>query len=167
MQEYSSLTDLLYNCRYATYATVNEDGSPHNSPMFYIPDSNLDKIYLGTHPDSLHAKNMARTGQAFAVIFGRLPEGGTGLYFKIEGIHEAADNTELQDALNAHNVARNKIGKKALPIEYYEAPNPQRMYVGNIVEISTNGAKRGDDGRLTKDTRFTIEPSELIAGISS
>jgi len=160
MEQFDSLKDLARHSRYATYATVNEDGSPHNSPMFYIPSERFDKLYMGTHPESLHAKNMVRTGQAFAVIFGRTPHGSTGVYFKIENFHEVSE-AELPEALAAHNAARALLGKDALPLEYYQSPNPQRMYVGDIVEISTNDAERGSDGRLAKDVRFVIPASDL------
>lgn len=163
MYEYESLSDLLHKSRFATYATVNEDGSPHNSPMFFIPSAKLDKIYMGTHPDSLHARNITRTGRAFAVIYGITPEGPKGIYFKIENFHEVASDLELAEALLAHNNARKKFAKGPIAIEYYKTPNPQRMYVGDIIEISKNGVERGTDGYLSKDTRHTLEASELIA----
>ena len=162
MDKYNSLYDLLDRSRFATYATVNEDGSPHNSPMFFIPSAKLDKIYIGTHPESLHAKNIARTGKAFAVIYGITQEGGVGLYFKIDNFHEANDDIQLGEALKAHNDARKKIAKAPILVEFYKTPNPQRMYVGDIVEISKNGIERSSDGYVTKDTRHIVEASELI-----
>ena len=162
MDEYKSLSDLLNKSRIAIYATVNEDGSPHNSPMFFIPSAKLDIIYMGTHPESLHARNITRTGQAFAVIYGRTSEGLKGLYFKIENFHEVADDIELVKAVQAHNDARKKFAKPPIPVEYYKTPNPQRMYVGDIVEISKNAMERGKGGYITRDTRHTLEASELI-----
>lgn len=161
MQDYSSLSEMANTSRYVTFATVNEDGSPHNSPMFYIPSHNFDKIYMGTHPDSLHARNISRTGQAFAVIFGQTPEGGAGIYFKIVNFHEV-DESELPRALEMHNGARARLGKAPLLIDYYRSPNPQRMYVGDIIEISTNGVVRGGDGKISRDTRDVISPEDII-----
>ena len=161
MQDFSSLSEMANTSRYVTYATVNEDGSPHNSPMFYIPSPDFDKIYMGTHPDSLHARNIARTGQAFAVIFGQTLDGGAGIYFKVANFHEVSES-ELAYALQAHNIARAKLNKTPLSIDYYQSPNPQRMYVGDIVEISTNGVIRGDDGGLSQDTRDMILPEDII-----
>lgn len=162
MEEFNSLADLANRSRIAIYATVNKDGSPHNSPMFFIPSTKLDKIYMGTHPESLHAINIARTGQAFAVIYGSTPEGSAGLYFKIKNFHEVASEIELDNALKAHNNARKKLNKMPLLAEYYKSPNPQRMYVGDIVEISTNSVERSADGHVIKDTRYKLTASELI-----
>jgi len=162
MQEFTSLKELVTCSLYITYATVNEDGSPHNSPMFYIPDSKLDKIYIGTHPDSLHANNLARTGKAFGVLFGKIPAGGRGVYFKIENFYEVTKE-ELPEALKVHNEARAKISKDAITIDYYQEPNPQRMYGGDIIELSMNDTVRNSQGRLEKDIRRIVELDELLS----
>lgn len=161
MEAFESLKEMVFSSRYITYATVNEDGSPHNSPMFYIPSEKLDRIYIGTHPGSLHAKNIVRTGQAFGVLFGRVPAGGRGVYFKIENFHEVTE-TELPEALRVHNETRARFDKKPLQVEYYQAPNPQRMYVGNIVEISINDAVRNDEGHIVEDVRRVVSVDELL-----
>jgi general stress protein 26 len=162
MHEFESLKDLLNNSRYAVYATVNEDGSPHNSPLFFIPSDDLKKLYIGTHPDSLHARNFERNGRAFAVIFGQTNEGGKGLYFKLEGMHLTKNKEELEEALNANNQVRAKFGKEPLAIDYYQAPSQQRMYVGDIVEITSNSVERDSQGKLVRDTRSTVDISELL-----
>lgn len=159
--EYSNVKELYQESLFATYATVNDDGSPHASPMFYIPSADGTRLYMGTQPDSLHARNMTRTSQAFATVYGRLPAGMRGLYFRLENCHEAADS-ELAEALAAHNAARQRIGKPALPREYYETPNPQRMYICDIAEISTNDVMRQPDGFIRKDTRMVISASDLL-----
>lgn len=161
MEDFSSIKDLAQNSRYIVLATVNEDGTPHNSPLFYIPSEKLDKIFMGTHPQSLHARNITRSGEAFGVIFGRVPDGGRGIYLKINNFREVSDD-ELPNALHTHNNARSKIGKEPIQIEYYKKTSPQRMYVGDIVEISVNDAVRDDQGRLIQDVRKLIDASQLL-----
>lgn len=161
MQEYKSLKELFLNSRYAAYATTNEDGSPHSSPLFFIPSHDLKKLYMGTHPDSLHAQNFERTGKAFAVIFGQTAEGGRGVYFKLENVRRAETEEDLNKALSENNRAREKLGKEPLSIDYYREPNPQRMYVGDITELTTNGVERDAQGKLMRDTRFALDISEL------
>lgn len=161
MNEFRSLNDIAFNSRYIVVATVNEDGTPHNSPMFYIPSPKLDKLYMGTYPESQHAQNIARTGEAFGVVFGQTPDGGRGLYFQVQNFHQVTDD-ELPNALDVHNTARAKWGKQPLPVEYYKASNPQRMYVGDIVEVTTNDIVRDSDGRVQRDVRVAIQPTELL-----
>lgn len=157
MSNLLALKELLNTARYITYATVNEDGSPHNSPLFFIPSKGLTTLYIGTHPDSLHARNMVRTGQAFGVIF----NDAGGLYFKLDNCHETVGE-ELDEALAAHNAARAKLNKTALDKSYYEAPNPQRMYICNVIEISTNGVIRDANGHVARDTRDVISARDLL-----
>ena len=161
MTGYTDLKDLLINSRYAVYATVNEDGSPHNSPLFFIADQNLERVYIGSHPDSLHARNIVRTGKAFAVLLGRTAEGGRGLYLKINKFHEVRDEKELKTALAVHNAARARFNKKPLPIEFYMGSNEQKMYAGDIVEVSSNGTERDANGRIIRDTREVIDRTRL------
>ena len=154
------LKELIKTSRYITYATVNEDCSPQNSPMFFISSEKLDRLYMGTHPESLHIKNMLRTGQAFGVIFGHIQNKGVGLYFKLENCREAT-GAELDEALAAHNTARANIGKSPLEKSFYEAPNPQRMYILEVVELSTNGVEKNNDGLILKDTRANIVHKDI------
>jgi hypothetical protein len=163
MEEIPILIEVLENSRYAVFATVNSDGSPHNSPLFFIPSSSLRKIYMGTHPESLHAKNIRRTGEAFAVVFGPTSVGGRGLYLTIQNFHEATNDIELSEALSVHNKRRVKFDKDPLPIRYYQAPNPQRMYVGDIIEITANGVERDDEGRIIQDVRYPVDSERLIS----
>jgi general stress protein 26 len=51
---------LLGTVWFATMATVNEDGSPHNTPFLFLRAKDLSRIYWGSHPNSLHSKNIVR-----------------------------------------------------------------------------------------------------------
>lgn len=160
MNEFESLKDMVRLSRHIVYATVNEDGTPHNSPMFYIPNATLKKVYMGTHPDSLHAQNIRRTGKAFGVVTGIVSGKGRGLYMRIDHFHEAMED-ELIEALDAHNTARARLGKERLTTDYYQAPNQQRMYVGNIVELSVNDVIRDSQGYIEQDIRCAYNSDEL------
>lgn len=153
--EYPDIKTLYEQCKYVTFSTVNEDGSPHGSPMFFIPSADAKKLYMGTHPQSLHAQNMLRTGQAFATIYGRLPDGMRGLYFRLINCREAV-GAELDEALKCHNIARAKISKPPLEKQFYETPNSQRMIICDVAEITTNDVTLRQDGRIDIDFRTEI-----------
>jgi len=55
--------ELITTSRHVSIATVNEDGSPHNSPVRFLYDQNFEYIYWGSHPESTHSKNITRTGK--------------------------------------------------------------------------------------------------------
>jgi general stress protein 26 len=150
--------ELLRSMRFVSVATVNEDGSPHNSPLFFIPDPNLEYFYWGSHPESLHSINVLRTGKLFAVIY---DERG-GLYIEAENGH-ILEGEDLEKALEVHNSVRARYNKKPLTLEYYSGNNPQRMWVAKIVRFSINTVERDADGHLARDGRQEISRSELLS----
>ncbi len=151
--------ELLTTSRHISLATVNEDGSPHNSPVRFIYSPNLEYIYWGSHPDSIHSKNIVRTGQVFAVLFDRIEKGG--LYMKCVEAHELG-GAELEEALKIHNQFRLKEGSDELPLSYYTGESPQRMWGARITNFWVNYADRGVNGHLIKDGRLEISAKDLL-----
>ena len=151
--------ELLTTSRHISIATVNEDGSPHNSPVRFVYDQKLEYIYWGSHPESMHSKNIVRTRKIFAALFDRIERGG--LYIKGEDAHELKDK-ELEEALKIHNAFRVKEGSEPLKISYYEGDSPQRMWGARITNFWINYAERGADGHLIKDGRIEITAKDLL-----
>ena len=60
---------VLAGHRHAAMATVNDDGTPHNTPFFFLYDKDLSHIYWGSHPEAQHSRNIARTGEVFVVSY--------------------------------------------------------------------------------------------------
>ncbi|MBM3257489.1 MAG: pyridoxamine 5'-phosphate oxidase family protein [Candidatus Liptonbacteria bacterium] len=148
--------ELLRTIRFAAMATVNADGSPLNSPLFFIPDPKLKYFYWGSHPDSLHSQNALHTGKIFATIF---DERG-GLYMAAENAH-ILEGGKLASALEAHNVARARFNKKPITIDYYTGANPQRMWAATITHFWVNLMERDADGRLIRDSKQEISRENL------
>lgn len=155
--------ELLKTIRHIALATVNEDGTPHNTPLFFIYNSDFSKLYFGSHPDSLHCKNIVRTGVGYAVVFDSKEWGQGGLYLTLKNAHEVTAE-ELSEALKVHNEARARWDKEPLDIDYYQSPNPQRMYVADITKIERYGVERNEVGLVIKEGRIEISPQELIDG---
>lgn len=141
-------------------ATINEDGSPHNTPYFFMRDEALSKIYWGSHPESQHSLNILRSGQLFVVLFDSQQSGG--LYIRAENGH-ALEGRELDEALSIHNEYRLKAGKPALPREYYTGDSPQRMWSADITQLWVNVSDRGEQGLIIKDYRREVTASDLTA----
>jgi general stress protein 26 len=99
---------LLKTVRHAAYATVNEDGTPHNSPLFLIYNEDLTKLYIGSYSESLHVKNMLRTGRVLAVIYDSFVKGQGGIY--ITGVNaRECEGDELVEALRVHNTHAREV----------------------------------------------------------
>lgn len=151
--------ELITTSRHISIATVNEDGSPHNSPVRFIYDPKLEYIYWGSHPESLHSKNIIRTGKIFTALFDRIERGG--VYMKCENAHELSGK-ELEEALAIHNTFRIKEGGEPLELSYYKGESPQRMWGAKITNFWVNYADRGADGHLIKDGRMEINAKDLL-----
>lgn len=158
-QKIKRAKELLTTSRHISIATVNEDGSPHNSPVRLVYDSTLEHIYWGSHPQSLHSKNIVRTGKIFAVLFDRIERGG--LYMRGEDAHELKGE-ELEEALKIHNEFRVREGSAPLELSYYTGNSPQRMWGARITNFWVNCADRGPDGHLIKDGRIEITAKDIL-----
>ncbi len=150
---------LIATSRHVSMATVNEDGSPHNSPVRFLYDPKLEYLYWGSHPESLHSKNITRTGKIFIALYDRIERGG--LYIKADNAHELAGK-ELEEALAIHNTFRVKEGVEPLELSYYKGSSPQRMWGGKITNLWVNYAERDKDGHMIKDGRVEITANDLL-----
>lgn len=153
--------ELLKTVRHAAMATVNEDGSPHNTPYFFICDKKLSYLYWNSHPDAQHSKNVKRSGQIFVALY----EAGVGggLYMKAEQAKQL-EGKELEQALEVQNKLRATINKVPLPLSYFQGDNPQRMYSAVPVQFWVNISERDRDGNITRDYRHEISKEELVGG---
>jgi hypothetical protein len=152
--------DLLQNTRHIAMATVNEDGSPHNTPLFFIYNDDFTKIYWGSHPESLHSINAERTKRAFVVVFNSKVLDKGGLYIRLHNAASVSD-VDLPEAMRIHNNARIRWDKQPLDIEYYQKEGGQSMYCAEIETIEAYSAVRGTDGLISRETRKLITPKDL------
>lgn len=152
---------LLANVKHGAMATVNEDGSPHNTPYFFMASTDLTKLYWGSHPDSEHSKNILRTGRLFVVLYEANDSGG--LYIRAHGGRIAAGD-ELTFALERHNQLRGeRYEKYPLPREYYEGDSSQKMWVADTERFWVNGSSKDLGGAIIQDHRFEITRQSLLA----
>jgi hypothetical protein len=151
--------ELLSVARHASMATVNEDGTPHNTPFMLMYDDTLEHIYWGSHPEAEHSKNILRTGQIFVALYDAVERGG--LYIRANDAHQL-DGAELDKALAIHNRLREARGQDQLPLSYYVGTSPQRMWSAAIAQLWVNGTKRGEDGHITQDIRTEISATDLL-----
>jgi hypothetical protein len=150
---------LLAVCKHAAMATVNEDGSPHNTPFMFMRDKDLKHVFWGSHPDSVHSQNILRTGQLFIVLYEADERGG--LFIQAEQGH-ITHGDELTLALAIHNQLRLDRGQDTLSLEYYSGDSPQRMWSADITRLWVNGTLRGGDGHIVRDMRTEISAQDVL-----
>lgn len=153
---------LLKTVRHAAYATINEDGTPHNSPLMLIYNQDLTKLYIGSYSDSLHTKNLIRTGKIFAVIFDSFTKNQGGLYITGTNAQEC-EGDDLVKALYIHNLVRDRYGSKPIEIGSYQKTKPaQRMYSVDIEKIEHYSVVRSEDGLIVKEARIEVSAKDLL-----
>lgn len=154
---------LLITMRHAAYATINEDGTPHNSPLALIYNDDLTKLYIGSYSASVHAQNLMRTGRAFAVAFDSQAKGQGGIYITGDHAHDC-EGDELVEALRVHNAVRTRHGSDPIDISYYRSTKPsQRMYVIDITKIEVQSVIRHEtSGLIVREGRVPVDAKELL-----
>lgn len=156
---------LLATVRHAAYATVNEDGTPHNSPMMLLYNETLSKLYIGTHSEALHTKNLLRTGRAFVAIYDSFTKGQGGVYITGVNAHEC-EGEELVEALRVHNAFRAKYGSQSIDLAFYRQPKPaQKMYSIDIARLEIYSVQRSPQGYIANEARVPVEPQDVAVPI--
>lgn len=158
-QNITRAKELLSTVRHASMATVNEDESPLNTPYLFMINQALTKLYWGSHPDSLHSKNVMRTGQLFVVLYDAQKPGG--LYIRADNGH-IAKGVELDEALAIHNAVRKKEDKEPLEKSYYIGESPQRMWCADINHFWIIASEKDANGLLIKESREEITAKDLL-----
>lgn len=145
--------ELLKAVQHVSIATVNADGSPHNSPVFMAFDDYLC-AYWASDPLAQHSQNITRTHQVFLVLF-EANKGG-GLF--IQASAWQLDETELEAGLAILNARR----KQAVPIDHFGAASPQRLFKAEPQKFWINQAERDQAGFIIRDKRVEITLTDIV-----
>ena len=68
MLDCAPILGLLTETRTLTLATLDPDGSPRATPLFFAPDDQADLYFLSS-PDSPHSRNLARDPRAAVGVY--------------------------------------------------------------------------------------------------
>jgi len=161
-QKIDRAKELIYTSKHVSLATVNEDGSPHNSPVKFLYDEKLEHIYWGSNTEALHSQNILRTGQVFAVLFDRIEYGG--VYMRCEGGH-VLGGKELEIGLEIVNNSRVKEGQDEIDLDYYSAGGVQKLWSAKITNLWINMPVRDENGFILRDERVELQRDVLLENI--
>lgn len=148
--------ELLKTIRHAALATVNLDGSPHNSPVFAAWDKDLN-FYWASGRTTQHSKNIAHDGRVFVAIFDSVGQGG-GLY--VQACASVVGKDELLPALKVVNARRAAFGRDAAKMSLYTGEGPQRLYKAIYEKAWVNVTKKRN-GEIIGEYRQEVAPLDL------
>lgn len=162
-QQVMQTANLLNDTMFVALATVNEDGSPHNTPLFFMHDEDLSYVYWGSRTDTKHSANIERDSRIYMVLYDSIKYGRGGLY--ITGVEaRRLMGTELDEGLRVQNLTRAKFNKSALPRSYYEN-NLQALYRAKVSKIEIHVVYRDQNGRVASEVHHEVSANELLQSI--
>jgi len=152
--------EILGKIIYATIATASKAGKPHNSPVRYVFDEDMN-IYWFSTKVSVHSQNVRENEDVFIVVYdSTVPEGdGEGVYFEAKA-YEITDPEEINYA------RRIKRGADfSGDADDFLGDAVRRCYKAVPARTWMNEAEI-DNGKFIKDFRVEI-PLELLKGLRS
>jgi hypothetical protein len=76
--------DVLDDVRYVVLGTVDPDGRPRLSPVYFCPHRHID-LYWVSHPHTHHSANLGRDDRATGVVFDSTVAPGAGRAVYVAG----------------------------------------------------------------------------------
>ncbi len=152
--------ELLKTIRHIALATINEDWSPHNTPLFYAIDFDREKIYFASRRTSLHSKNVERTGQGFAVVYDSNEFKG-GIYLKLVDMGLVSEEN-LEHALGVFNKKCEECDNDALAPDFHLIEDGYRLYEGSINQVEVYSNKEDENGHIKNEQRKQVALKDLF-----
>jgi general stress protein 26 len=146
--------DLIDSNRYMALGTVDPDGRPRVSPVYYAPDGYSTLYWIST-PDAQHSQNVEARPDISMVIYGSdAPIGaGRAVYLKARAARVADD--ELDECVDV--VCRARFPEQDdFPQERLRPPAPLRAYRADVVEHAIHIPGRDPHFGRGVDHRMTV-----------
>ena len=146
---------LLTKVRHMALATVNEDGTPHNTPLFFAFDKEFRRLIFVSRAESLHTKNFVREGRAFSALYDSNEFHG-GLYFTIENGRKL-EGEELLDAYEIYMARCKEFDIDVLPENFHLQDGGYKLYAGDIARIETYSSEEDSNKKLVREWREEVK----------
>jgi len=151
-----NVKSLLQEICHVAIATVNEDGSPHNTPVFAGISNDL-RIFWASHPDSVHSQNIDRSERAFIVLFDSINK-GEGLY--INAAARKVSTEMFDEGLKVLNDTRTRRGRNIVAKDKF-SDTTQVLYYAEPIELWVNAVERDQLDNIIRDYRFEVSLKDL------
>lgn len=115
---------ILQAVLYCNVATVCEDGTPWNTPVFFGYNKTL-KLFWRSWTESVHSLNLTMRPQAFVTVYDSGVAWGKGEGVYIQGtVNTLEDKKDITEALDYLNARSSKVSSAA----EFMNDNPRRIY---------------------------------------
>lgn len=160
-----SVRDNLNRVMIGAIATVNQDGTPHNSPVFVAFDEAFSIIWSSL-PEAQHSRNIAQASHqapVFITLFDSVQAHGGGLYIAAQARMLEATDPEFESVYQAFATRKQQFGGVAATKAAYQAPDGQRLYIATPSQIWVNFSHKNEQGAVLSDTRCELTSQEIKA----
>ena len=140
----SSMDEKLDQILYCNLATVCADGSPWNTPLFFVRKGLT--LYWYSPLEAMHSQNILRDGRVFITVFNSqiAVADGDRVALYLRGQASQADETEIDDIIARFN-HRVKLSEFFLTRDLVEGKAPTRIWRADISDAWENtGERQGD-----------------------
>ncbi|WP_094677376.1 pyridoxamine 5'-phosphate oxidase family protein [Hydrocoleum sp. CS-953] len=146
---------ILNQITYLTLATVDQEGRPWNSPVYYGFDKDYT-FYWSSWTENQHSQNIINNGQVFAVVYDSTVLSGEGFGVYFQGIAEVieAENEIFNKAIDS---IYTKNGKPKRDKKYFLDSGKRRLFRFMPTTIWVNVTEPYEDYFLDKRVEITKE----------
>ena len=142
----AAATSILAGNRYLVLSTVDRDGRPWASPVYFAADG-TDRFLWVSRPGSEHSRNIAERPEVAIVVFdSSVPPGQTAAFYA-SGLAEEVPPDAVEDAVAAYSDRSVADGLPPWTAEMVSAPSEFRLFRARVVEASVLMPGREKDFR--------------------
>jgi nitroimidazol reductase NimA-like FMN-containing flavoprotein (pyridoxamine 5'-phosphate oxidase superfamily) len=120
---------LVDTTAYLVLGTVDADGTPRVSPLYFGHDGYRD-LYWVSHPDTHHSANLRRTERVAATVYDSASVVGRGRAVYLTGRAREVDVDELTERVRV--AFRPALGGRAFDVEELTGDADLRLYVFTV-----------------------------------
>jgi hypothetical protein len=149
--------ELLRDIHHIPIGTVNEDGTPHVSPVFLAFDDTLHGFWASS-PGSLHSQNITRDPRIFLNVFDSR-NGHGGLFLSGVAV-ELTDRQSIISGLEQLSILKKDFDSEMGNVESYMGNSTQRIYEFIPEQAWVNHSEK-QGNVIVRDRRYKIELRDL------
>ncbi|QIG41413.1 pyridoxamine 5'-phosphate oxidase family protein [Nocardioides anomalus] len=147
--------DVLDSVRYVVLATLDEDGRPRTSPVYFTPDR-YARLYWVSHPDTHHCANLRRDARASGVVFDSTRPPGQGEAVYVTGTAREVGAAELDAHVPvAFDPAR---GARRFEPEELSGDADLRLWVLELEDVEVHVPAGHPELGTGRDRRVPVDP---------
>lgn len=151
-----------------TLGTVNEDGSPHVSPVFLAYNTTKDpglNFMWSSRQTAAHSQNIERTGQGFIVIFDSVTARGGGLYAQVSVRAIPPNDATFENTYQTFAARKTQFSLPVSSVHNYQN-GTQTLYLATAQSIWVNISRKDENGVVMGDERIQITVPQVTEYLS-